>query len=317
MYLRRVALLGFGSLTACGGGGGGGSGTVTTPTPAPSATPTPAPTSTSTSYRRFAELTGDQRFASSCGGLRANSSPPDPTPNAPFGQGFVVDYRASADSWTITGDNGAVTFGPVDRDPLAPAGTTSFARTVDGASQRLSIGTPQAGGTGLEYTRGLLLTLREGQFRCVFGVPTQVADLPTVSFGYARAGVNGQAYSVPVPSGAMSSYTVERSTATLRYDAVGRVELTIRLVGTQQGPNGPAATGTELGTYTASLPIDRTRGIYGGVLTATNRQVDAFNVGGWFFGPAAEETGVAVALIAYDAATNSRVSALINVVGAR
>jgi hypothetical protein len=316
MYLRRLALLGFGSLTACGGGDGG-SGTVIGPTPTPSATPTPAPTSTPTSYRRFAELTGDQRFASSCGGLRSNSSPPDPTPNAPFGQGFVVDYRASADSWTITGDNGVVTFGPVDRDPLAPAGTTSFARTVDGASQRLSIGTPQAGGTGLEYARGFLLTLREGQYRCIFGVPTQVGDLPTASFYYARTGVNGQAYSAPVPSGVRSSYTVERSTATLRYDAGGRVELTIRLVGTEQGPNGPATTGTELGTYTASLPIDRARGIFGGALTSTGRQVDAFNVGGWFFGPAARESGAAVALLAYDPATNTRVSALINVTAAR
>lgn len=315
MYLRKLAILSVLAVTGCGGGGG--SGGVTTPAPSPTATPTPTPTSSPTSYRRFAELTGDQRFASSCGGLRQNSLPPDPIPNSPFGQGFVVDYRATAESWTITGDNGAVTFGPIDRDPLAPPNTPNYARTVDGASQRLSIGTPQAGGAGLEYTRGYLLTLREAQYRCIFGVPTQLADLPTAGVTYARTGVNGQAYSAPVPSGVRTGYTVERSTATIRYDPAGRVELTVRLIGTEQTPSGPAATGTELGTYTATLPIDRTRGIYGGALSATGRQVDAFNVGGWFFGPAATETGVAIALLSYDPATNTRVSALINVVGAR
>ncbi|WP_097064121.1 hypothetical protein [Sphingomonas guangdongensis] len=314
-------MLGALSLGGCGGGGGTGGVTTPapapTPSPAPTASPTPSPTSSPTAYRRFAELTGDQRFASSCGGLRSNSAPPDPIPNSPFGQGFVVDYRATADSWTVTGDNGAVTFGPVDRDPNAPPNTPNYVRTVDGASQRLSIGTPQAGGTALEYTRGYLLTLRDAQYRCIFGVPTQLADLPAASFSYARTGVNGQAFSVPVPSGPRTGYSVERSTATLRYDAAGRVELTIRLIGTEQTLSGPATTGTELGTYTATLPIDRTRGIYGGALSSTSRQVDAFNVGGWFFGSGAGEAGIAVALLSYDPVTNTRVSALINVVGAR
>jgi hypothetical protein len=64
-------VIGCALLASCGGGDSGGSPPPTggggggTPTPSPSPSPSPSPTPT---YQTFAQLTGTQTFATTCGG---------------------------------------------------------------------------------------------------------------------------------------------------------------------------------------------------------------------------------------------------------
>ncbi len=318
-------------LAGCGGGGGGGGGSTvpvtsgpsTAPSPIP-ATPTPVPAPSFAVYPRYAELTGNQTFKTACAALNFSSgSPPAPQPATGFGDGFTLAYTAGSDSYALTGDGLSLSYGPAEIDPTAPAGARSYVRTEpSGFQQRFSIGQPAPGGVGLDYVRGFSLRAQRFgqtlQYLCVFGVPTLLSDPPSdANVVFSRVAVGGSAYVAPV-AGGLQSYALINSTAAISVDvARGELRTTIRLIGNLLGPSGPAATTTDLGTYTAVATFDGTSQSYYGPLTSTDRQSQFSFLGGWFFGPQGREAAYAAQVLAVDPATGARVSAIMNVTAAR
>lgn len=286
-------------LVACGGSGGGSSGVTvvpgsggSTPTPAPSS-PTPSPTAT---YKTYAELTGNQSFKTACAAFIFNANPPAVAPATHFGQGLTLDYTATSDSYAIGGDGLALSYGPADLDPAAPATVKGYIKTVDGFQQRFTIGRPAtSGGTGLDYTRGFFLrALGPGSpknYSCVFGVPTLLGDAPAVStVTYSQTGLTGSAYRTE--AGTTSVYSLQTSTVTLSVNlTTGAITSNIHLIGVLQTPSGPGAT-VDLGNYTGTGTIDTVEGSYYGQFTDVTGGGFAF-FGGWFFGPQGRESGYA------------------------
>lgn len=309
------------ALGGCGGGGTGG-GSVVTPTPSPTPTPAPTPSPSPTpSYPRFAELTGSQTFQTACASLETNAAPPVPQPATAFGSGFTLAYNAGAETYLLTGDGQSLSYGPAQRDAAAPAGVTSYVRTADGFTQRLTLGVPVAGGVALDYTRGLTLrALRQGQpaqYQCVYGVPTLASDLPAGSVVYARANLNGVIYTA-ANGGGQQAYSTEASVVTLTLDpTTSRVSFTLQLLGTLQTATGPAPTPTALGTYTGTGTINAARTSYTGTLASSDRTVQLGTFGGWLFGPQAREAGMTMSLLAVDTTSGVRISVLGNIVASR
>lgn len=307
-----VALAGGVLLAGCGGSSNGG-GSVVTPTPTPTPSPTPSPTPTP-SYSTYAALSGNQSFKTACASLGFTGVPPMSNPATAYGDGLVLDYTAGTESYAISGDGQSLSFGPVDRDPAAPASVRAYVSTVDGFTRRFSIGQPSAGGTALDYMRGFQLYAPKNgpavQYACVFGVPTLAGDLPTTAFNYGKASVNGVAYGADASG--MRTLSLEGSTISVAYDPVARtVATTITLVGTVQTAAGPGAT-VQLGSYSGTATIDSTKGSYYGPITSSNREgVFAF-FGGWFFGPQAREAGFTANIHATDPATGLVISAMFN-----
>lgn len=315
------------ALAGCGGGGGGGGSVAvvsTAPTPAPSAAPitTPPPALV---YLRYAELTGDQTFATACAALQFENSSPAPVAATNFGDGLTLSYAAGARAYTVTGDFlPTLTFGPADVDASAPAPTLAWSRVVDGFTTRLTLGTPTPGGTALDYARGLVVrAARPGstiarQYQCVFGVPTLASDLPTSAISYARAAVNGTA-TVVDGSFAIRTYAISSSTVTASFDPVARrLTATIQLSGVLQTANGTSGGPVDLGTYSVNAPLDaggRTS-YYAATLPSADRNSQYSSLGGWFFGPKAREAGASFEIYATDAA-GARISVLGNLIASQ
>ncbi len=324
--MRKFALLSLVALSACGGGSGGGGGSVVTPTPTPTPVPTPAPSPTPSptptpSYPRFTELTGSQTFRTACAALDLNAAPPAPQPATDFGNGFDLSYTAGTETYLLTGDGQSLSYGPAQREAPAPSGAVSYTRMADGFTQRFTLGIPTTGGTALDYTRGLSLRAlrlgRPAQYQCIYGVPTLATDLPAASVVYARTNLIGTIYAATTGS-AQQVYSTEASVVTLTLDpATSRMSFTLRLLGTLQTASGPAATATDLGTYTGTGTINAARTSYAGTLTSSDRTVQVGTFGGWLFGPQAREAGMTLSLLALDPASGTRVSLLGNIVGSR
>ncbi|WP_083836050.1 hypothetical protein [Sphingomonas elodea] len=314
-------------LAACGGGGSSAGGSVTTPvtqpTPTPTPTPAPSPTPTAT-YKTYDQLTGDQSYKTACAGLILSASPPTPIPASAFGDGLGFSYAAATSSHVITGNGLNLAFLPADRDPKAPAGVVAYAKPLNGSTELMSIARPAPGGTGFDYGRSFSLTTRntpsgsQTQYLCVFGVPTQAADLPTSGTqSYTRIVVGGTAFTSST-GGTTRSYTLGKSRATLSADFAGRsVVLSIQLVGVQSATVDPSATEVDLGTYTATVPLDVPQNRFTGSLVSSDRSSLFSLLGGAFFGPQGSETMTAFEIVAVDTKSGDRITALGGVAAAR
>jgi hypothetical protein len=311
------------ALSACGSSGGGNNSPVvvpgpgSTPTPSPSSSPTPTP-SPSATYKTYAELTGDQRFKTACAAFIFNSTPPIVTPATAFGNGLMLDHAAAPDSYTITGDGVAQTYGPADRDPAAPSTVISYLKTVSGFTERFTIARPGVGGVGLDYLRVFTLRAQKGSgptnYSCVFGVPTLVSDRPaaaTVTF--TRIGLGGSAYKAQ--AGVVGAYSLEGSSTTFAVNlTTGKVNTTIHLLGTLQTPTGPSTTNVELGTYSGVGDIDLASGSFSGQFFNPDGSPLFAYFGGWFFGPQGREAGFTSSIAKRDTVNNADISSVGTVV---
>lgn len=301
MQLVRVAaLVGAAVLGGCSGGGSsgnGGGGTVVTPTPSPSTgvTPTPSP---SPSYTKFADLTGDLSFPTTCTSITI-SSPVIARPATLPDEGLAIRYSAAAQSWTVTGDGIDLTFVPSERDTSAPA--TSMAYVKPGSpTTRFSV-SPTGPSTALtEYLRNVTLTHMGHIYSCVTGVKTVVTDRPPASqiaFPTVRAG--GYLFRTPVFGSVSTQYNLEATVSTYNVDlATGKVTFTIRLTVTPF-PVGSASE-VDLGTVTAVADIDSATGAFYGT-TVTSPDFTTIMYGqfsGRFFGPQGKESGFVLSMFA-------------------
>jgi len=311
------------TLAACGGGGGTASAPVAvvpaaptpTPTPAPAPTPTPTPTPTATplAYARFADLTGDQRFQTSCAALTLMGEPSTALPATPFGDGFTLSYTAATGGYTVAGDGLNLGFAATDRDAGVALPARAYAQSGSGYARTLLLSTPTAAGGTLEYGQAFALHAQGNGsdliYQCVFGVPTLLTDAPTRStFSFARAGIGGSAY-ITV-GGITRAYALDSSTATLGLDLTrGEVTVTIHLLGTSQD-TGSGAAPVELGTYRSTATIDGVKGSYYGQLVSTDRTTESSHLGGWFFGPQIREGAYSFDIVATDPASGARIAAV-------
>ena len=341
--VRRIIALGMGAATlaACGGSGGSGSGSgsvpvVTAPAPGPTPTPTAPPTPAAPPYPTVVQLAGDQQFRTSCASLVFNGTPPQAPPVPTFGSGLTLAYAAATQTWTVSADAAFQPFfgsqprsyGPADRDPGAPAGVNTWLKTSTGFQERFTLGQPTAAGAIPDYLRGFSLRTpiygetRPGapalQYSCLYGVPTRLDDPPRTAAAvtFTRTGFNGVAYAQPT-TGGLETYALAGSPVTLTVDLTTyRVSATVKLTGALVSASGTAAQTTDLGTYTGEVTIDEA-GFYNGLLRSTDRTVQAASFGGWFFGPQGAEAGFNVAIMAQDAGTERRISAIGNAVALR
>lgn len=198
-------------LSACGGGGssasppatGGGSsgGGGGTPTP----TPTPGPT-----YSLFSQLTGDQQFKSSCGGLYNLQQPVSSDGFGRFPElAFTIshDFNAANETWSLSGqspggDTIDFSFGLADTVSTTFANTVAYARQdAIGFTNRLFVSAPTIGGTVAEYSRGTATFLRVPGgtvfSNCVIGVPTLLDDRPSSTVNYSNFAINGNVFITP------------------------------------------------------------------------------------------------------------------------
>lgn len=310
-------------LASCSSNGGSTStsGEVTprpTTTPTPSASPTGTP-SPSLSYRTYAQLSGDQSFQTAC--VWASVIRPLPGPATRFGDGLLLAYTASSQTYGVTRYGHNLSFGPTNLDP-ATAGAQSYTKVENGFTYRFSIATPTAGGVGLDYARSFSLIAPSisvpTQYVCVFGVPTLLTDKPAAStVTFTRTGVTGTAYITPT-RGEGRTYSLENSIATMTVDlTTGRATTTVRLIGTLQTASGSATTQAELGTFTGVGDFDETRQTYYGELTSTNRPSQFSYFGGWFFGPQGKEAIYAAEILSNDATIGENMTVLMTVAAAR
>jgi hypothetical protein len=321
-------------LAACGGGSGGSgavavvpAGTATpTPTPTPAATPTSTPTPTPTptaipaptgSYARYADLTGDRTFQTACASLILGSAGPTPQPALPFGDALTLGYTAATSGWAIGGDGTSVSFTGSDSVAAAP-GQTSYARNVAGSSQNFTIAAPVAGGAMLDYTRSFALRTDRAagstSYSCVFGVPSLGVDVPTTATTYSRIAVDGTAY-LPDASGTVQSYVLSASTGSLAFDPARGMVVSVHLLGNLRTASGVSATSTDLGTFTGTGAVDAARIRFAGSLDGAG-QVSLFSsFAGAFFG--GTEAGSAFEILAADAGTGARVTAVGTITASR
>lgn len=293
------------ALVACGGedgrtppiGGGG------TPTPSPTPTPTPSPTPT---YATFATLTGNQAFATACGGTAGPNVVQAPGfGRSAAGNGLLsLDFTSASSSWRVTGTslNGEAfdnTFGPGDIDAASPfVNFTDYLRDPGtGFRNRLLLGDKAISGLTREYVRQFVHIVRPtatsvvSTYFCTYGIPTLLTDpLPTGTINYTSFRVVGQ---VSINSGAEAgAYDLGESVVTLSANpATGQVTTQLQLVGRLQTASGLSATRTDMGTFTGTATVDGSEQNFFAVLEG-NRNITGFsNFGGWFFGPQGREAG--------------------------
>jgi hypothetical protein len=285
-----LVLAGLGTASCDSGNGPGGA-----PSPTPSATVAPTPTPTpSISYARYAELTGDQQFKTSCAGIRFEGSP-RAQPASRFGDGISLSYAATADTYTVAG---VYTFGPSDVVPSTPPVERSYVR----GTTLLNITQPVANGTGFEYARGDFVTFLSSawmnHFWCALGVPMAQEDrLPGVVFAYSATTVSGEGITRPFSN---DSYDLAASVASMYVNPfAGTVFVQLDLRGVPRA--GGAAV--LLGTFQATATIDATKPSIDGSFTSSDRLIEQSSLGGWFFGPRGKEIGMAFQITATDPAT--------------
>jgi hypothetical protein len=302
--IRGYAVISGAMMLAACSGSGTDPGSVATPTPTPAvtATPTPvaspSPTPTPVSYTKYADLSGDRTFASSCTSMVNNQSPPAVNPASLPALGLSLAYAAGPQSWTIGGDGLNLVFGPGDIDSTAPAGAQFYAKASASGTDRLRIQVPGIVGVGpLEYARvASVLTNINGQARtynCIIGVPTLVTDVPTATSVTYRAAYGGSVYRTS--AGITAPYSLGKTAVTLSADRItGKVTMSLHLIGT------PAAGGADVdfGTVTGTADIDpATGGYYGSVWTSPTLNVVFGQFSGRFYGPQGLETEIAVSLV--------------------
>lgn len=269
MQLVRVAaLFGAAVVGACSGGGSsgnGGGGTVVTPSPSPSGGTSPSPSpSPAPSYTKFADLTGDQSFASLCTAF-GFGSPPALNPATLPDNGLSFAYSASAQTWSVSGNGLALTFTPAERDMAAPATLLSYNKPTGSSVERLRISSLGIGSTPIEYLRQVNLIANQPGTRvynssCIIGVKTLVTDRPsTTSVTFPNTRLTGYLFRTTPGTPNDTQFGLNNTTVGLDVNVTtGEVRLVIRLIGT------PLPTGSgpdvDFGTFTANADIDPATG---------------------------------------------------------
>jgi|GEM_PF-1591502 len=307
MSKRVVALLaGVALLHGCGDGGGsssGGSGPIAgSPTPSPSPSPSPSPTPSPTPtpvYSTYANLTGDQNFQTACAGYQFSAPMPGILPATDFGNGATINYAAATQTYTLSYVGSTETFGPADIDTSLPPGTAAYKKNIaGGAIDQLSLSGPVLKGVALDYTRFLEWTTvqepgyRPVQMLCVFGVPTLVTDVPSVSsVTFPAVTLVGSAFT---GSGPGAIYSLNHSTATFTVNlTTGEVDAALTLIGTPSSGGGADIT---IATISGTGDIDPLTGGFYGQWTTASRNIVG-NFGGRFFGPQGKEFAFATSMI--------------------
>lgn len=297
------------ALAACGGGDSGGSPPPTgggTPTPSPTPTPTPTPT-----YPTFATLTGNQAFATACGGTaEITVVPADGLGRSASGNSLLsLDFTAATSTWRVAGisvfgesfDN---SFGPSDIDAASPfTNFTDYLRDPGtGFRNRLLIGDKPISGITREYVRQFVHVVRPtanstvSTYFCTYGIPTLLTDpLPTGTITYTSFRIVGQASVNGGPEA--GAYDLGESIVTLSANpATGEVTTRLQLVGRLQTASGLSETRSDMGTFNGIARVDGTRQNFVATLEG-NRAIAGFsNFGGWFFGPQGREAGYGFAI---------------------
>ncbi|RYG86122.1 MAG: hypothetical protein EON59_10715 [Alphaproteobacteria bacterium] len=300
MQLVRVAaLFGAAVLGACSGGGSsgnGGGGTVVTPTPSPStgATPTPSP-SPSPSYTKFADLTGDLLFRSTCVGNEAGFSIgwiPTSSPR----NGLSFGFSNSAASWTVQGNGEDVTFLASERDTTAPSTVARYIKP-GGPTTRLTIQRPGIGTVGADYFRVATYVRSPRTYQCMIGIPTLITDRPAGStISFPSASVTGYLFITPQNSTVRTQYSTNNSTSMFSVNLDrGEVAYSVRLIGSPL-PTGSGAD-VDFGTITGVASIDPdTGGYYTTQLTVNGLTLMIGEMSGEFYGPQGKEAGFGLAV---------------------
>lgn len=309
LFPRRLAfVIGCALLASCGGGdssapppptGGGG-----TPTPSPSPSPSPSPTPT---YQTLAQLTGDQAFATACGGTSG--------PNVVQAQGFGradsdnfrlnLDFTDANDNWRVTGTSRTgeafdTTFRPEDIDAASTfTNFTDYLRDPGtGFRNRLLLGDKPIAGLTRDYVRQFVHVVRPTStsgpttYFCTYGVPTLLTDaLPASTITYTSFRIVGQAIINGGASG--GSYDLGESVVTLTANpTTGEVSTQLVLTGRLQTQTGLSDTRVDIGTFSGVATIDGTAQNFFAVLDGNTRPITGLsNFGGWFFGPQGREAG--------------------------
>ena len=321
----RVTILMAGCLLLAGCGSGGGSstnsaatplgsgGSLPTPSPMPSPAPTPVPAPTpAPSYLKYSELTGNQILQTACA-----SVPLAPTGSTllfqaqGFGSGPPLNYTSSTQSYLINEYGFNSTFGPSDIDPAAP-GPNYYRKTVGTTTETFSIIQSTSGGTAFDYVRhysltGLVGTQLQRNY-CVFGVPTVATDVPTgTNLTFSKVVISGIAY-IKRPSGAIESYSLSGSTATLAFNMTnGNVLSNLALSGTRLIAGSTAVVPFGNFRTIQAFDIEPAQSKFAGRMEGTDRVATNSYYGGSFFGPQGAEAAYAFGLTTSDPATSAQI----------
>lgn len=287
---------GGGSPPPTGGGGGGG-----TPTPSPSPSPTPT-------YQTFAQLTGNQTFATTCGGTvteplfgsRARGG-------APLGSVVSIVSDRSGPTYQISDRISEAsslfssTFTQADRDTTRPGEV--YARTLpNGFTERLSVLTISQNGVPLDYVRAAQILARTDpggtvNYVCAFGVPTLVTDRPATTVTYGWVAFFGLANVNATPgSGTGVNYLVTNSVVTMTANpANGQITFRLDLKGRETSAAGTSEVVTDLGVFTGTTALDGTTPSFTDIIVNSANTVSG-TFGGGFFGPQGGSAAVSVGI---------------------
>jgi hypothetical protein len=303
----HVATLALLSLVAgCSGDEGGSPAPVATPSPSPSPTPspspspsptpTPEPTTSPAAYLKFADVYVFRQGAgitlqSACSSFAFQSQPPAVLPASAFGQGLSFRFVLTPGVWAVGGEV-SVGFDGRNADPASQGTEAAYSKLVGADTLRFAITQPVAGGAGFDYVRLATVSAPvqglDRLYQCATGIPTLPADLAAAPSGvFGRTAVVATAY---VRDGAAArAYALGGSVVSLAADVPARrVTVSLRLVGK---PSGGGAD-IDLGTFTATAPIDPGTGNYVANLSSADRTVTG-TISGRLFGPQAIELGAA------------------------
>lgn len=298
-------VIGCALLASCGGdggssppptsGGGGGGGT-----PAPS----PAPT-----YQTFAQLTGSQTFATTCGGnFNFFGASPIAVGGIRLDEGVTIVSDRSQPTYAITGDGtGMPSFSTTFTQAHRNAGQSgeSYAKPSESGSgfiERFSIFALTQNNVELPYIRVAQIVAEaqapsNADLLCALGVPTQPTDRPTTTVTYNGLAIFGTAMVTQnVGAGPTESYRISSSSVTLVGNPNnGQISFTLTLRGQLVTGGTVSSTITELGTFTGTTTFDGTTQGYSDLILDSNNTV-AGTFGGGFFGPQGGTAAVTIGL---------------------
>lgn len=257
-------------------------------------------------YPKFADLTGDRSFVSSCAKQILNTMPPTYGAATLPDQGLAFAYTDATQVWAVTGDGLGLSFGPANVDTSLPSGFQAWAKPGIGSfTDRLRYQTVGIVGIGpFEYMRtAQVITNASGAsttYNCIIGVPTEVSDVPATSLVTYQAVYGGSGYRT-ITGGATSPFPLGRSTVALQADLLtGTVTTTIHFIGTPaSGPD------VDLGTVTGTAAIDPLTGAYYGTSWSSADMTGVTGqFSGRFYGPQGKETAFVLTLAANSAAAS-------------
>jgi hypothetical protein len=253
----------------------------------------------------FAQLTGTQTFATTCGGTVTETPPPRAVGGMPLGQGLRIVSDRSQPSYEISSNGNFVgtfttTFTQADRDTTRTG--EAYAKVLpNNFTERLSILSLSQNGNPLEYVRVAQLIAQpfvgSANVLCAFGVPTIVTDRPASTVTYGGLAFFGTANVNATPgSGTGTNFVVSSSLITMTANpASGQINFSLDLRGREITSAGTSDTVTNLGTFTGTATLDGTTPSFSDILVDSTNTV-AGTFGGGFFGPQGGTAGVSVSI---------------------